>query len=94
MSMSTYVRGFVPPDETWTKMKAIWDACVAARIGAPDEVVLFFAYENPDPAGVVSEITMALTASSADGQDHWEVDLDALRKHYPNVKRIRFTNGY
>src|ERR1035441_9166498 len=51
MSMSTHVTGFAPPDETWQKMKAIWDACETVGVPVPGEVEEFFGGEGPDPAG-------------------------------------------
>ena len=35
--MSTSVVGIKPPDDTWRKMKAAWDACMAADVKPADE---------------------------------------------------------
>ncbi len=50
MSLSTHVIGFVPPDERWKAMKAIWDACKKAKIDPPTEVEDFFE-GRPDEEG-------------------------------------------
>lgn len=56
MGMSTHVIGIVPPDETWKKMKAIWDACTAAKIEIPEAVDAFFGGVRPEEKGVVVDI--------------------------------------
>jgi hypothetical protein len=89
MSMSTYVRGIVPPDETWQKMKAVWETCEAAGIPVPGEVERFFGGEKPDPAGVV--IKIEVRPYKADMEEGFEVDLAALP---PHVKTIRFWNRW
>lgn len=100
MGMSSYVVGIVPPDETWKKMKAAWDACEAAGIPVPEPVRRFFNGEAPDPAGVVVPLGSAWKAPEAgsavqpykgDAADGFEVDLAKLP---PHVKRIRFVNSY
>lgn len=56
MGMGTFVIGVRLPDERWQEMKRVWDACVAAGVPVPDAVAAFFAYEEPDPAGVMVEL--------------------------------------
>ncbi len=56
MSTSWRAQGIRLPDERWQQMKAVYDACTAAGIDVPDEVMRFFNYEGPDPAGVVIDI--------------------------------------
>lgn len=56
MGMSTHVTGFVPPDEKWQQMKAVWDACEEAGVDIPGPVLDFFGDESPDPAGVEREL--------------------------------------
>ena len=51
MSMSTSVVGFVPPDEEWKKMKAVWDACANADVETPNDVDDFFSGKEPDKNG-------------------------------------------
>lgn len=85
MSRSLSVIGFMPPDETWQKMKEVWDACKAAKIQVPEEIQKFFNYNPPDPAGVEIEIP------SRPWNTEWatgvEIELDKVPKH---VKIIRF----
>lgn len=42
MSMNTRIYGVIPPDAKWKKMKAVWDACDAANMEVPEEVLNFF----------------------------------------------------
>ena len=56
MSMSTYVVGFRPPDKKWKEMKEVYDACVKAKIGIPEDVNKFFGFNHPDPKGIEVEI--------------------------------------
>ena len=56
MSMTLSVKGFIAPDETWKKMKTIWDACIAADIQIPEMVYRFFNYEEPDSEGKEVEL--------------------------------------
>ena len=90
MSMSTRVRGIVPPDETWKAMKQVWDACVAANVPVPGEVLEFFGDEPPDPAGVIVEIPVREYKGGLDGAG-FEVDLASVPAH---VKTIRFWNSW
>jgi hypothetical protein len=87
--MSTEVSGFVPPDETWLKMKAVWDACDAAGIDAPDEVASFFNDERPDPAGQTIDIP------SREWSDDRGAGLEiVLADLPPQVRMIRFRNSW
>ena len=54
--MSTYIKGFKPPDEKWLKMKEVYDSCKKAGVDTPNEVKKFFNYEEPDDAGVEIDI--------------------------------------
>lgn len=93
MSMSTHVVGFAPPDEKWQKMKAVWDACAAAKIPVPDEVDRFFNFNVPDSSGVEIELENLECVSEyrAEMVDGFQIDLSKLP---PNVKFIRFFNSY
>jgi len=93
MSMSTQVVGFKPVDETWEKMKAVWDACMCANIDPPEDVHSFFENEEPDEAGVSVEIEghACCTEYNAEMQDGFEIDLTAVP---PGVKLLRFYNSY
>lgn len=88
MGMSTHVIGFVPPDETWQKMKAIYDACEAAGIEPPQEVEDFFDGE-PDPQG--QEMEIPHRKWEADAREGFEIDVSAIP---PQVKVIRFYNSW
>lgn len=76
MSMSTHVTGFRPPDERWQAMKAVWDACTAAKTQIPDEVMAFFGDEAPDPRGV--EVKIPFAEYKADMCEVPHVDLHPL----------------
>jgi hypothetical protein len=97
MSMSTHVVGFAPPDETWLKMKSVWDACEAAGVTVPENVSKFFNYERPDAAGVCIELDHYKTPHEclkkyrADSQEGFEIDISKLP---PQIKTIRFFNSY
>ena len=89
MSMSTHVIGFTPPDETWHKMKAAWDACENAGVPIPGAVLDFFGDEEPDPAGVETEIP----AREYHGRDAagYEIDVSSIPS---KVTVIRFVNSW
>jgi hypothetical protein len=89
MSMSTHVTGFTPPDDRWTAMKAIWDACLAAGVLVPDEVETFFGDQDPDPAGV--EIALPLREWQGQDSTGYELDLTDIPAH---VTTIRFYNSW
>lgn len=93
MSMYSYVIGFKPVDEKWKQMKAVYDACVAAKTSIPQEVMEFFDHEAPDDSGVKvdGDKMSGVTKYSADMQDGFEVD---IRKLPPDVTIIRFVNSY
>lgn len=95
MSMSTHVIGFKPPDEKWRAMKAIWDACAAAKVKPPEEVHRFFDFEAPDEAGVEVDIERQGSCTPFNDADKaasgFEVD---VRKLPPDVVIIRFYNSY
>lgn len=49
MSISYHVRGIIPTDEKYMKMKTIWDNCNALDIEPPKDVYNFFyTFENYD----------------------------------------------
>ncbi len=93
MSMTTYVRGFRPPDEKWQRMRAVYYACDAAGVPAPEEVRRFFEYGTPDTAGAEVDInkTGAITESGDDSRMWWDVD---IKKLPPDVTVVRFVNSY
>jgi hypothetical protein len=101
MSSSMYVVGFIPPDENWRRMKAIWDACHAAGVSQPPIVEKFFGGERPDDNG--REVTLASDIpglKDADGCKYWHDD-DYCREGFeielaklpPEIKILRFFNS-
>jgi len=93
MGMSTHVVGIKPPDQAWKAMKSAWDACVAAKVSVPIEVLNFFGHEIPDAAGVVVDLekTEAVEQYNTDSVQGFEVRIDKLPK---DVKVVRFYNSY
>lgn len=89
MSMSTHVVGFRPPDEKWQQMKKVWDACKAAGITIPREVIEFFNDCDPDPAGV--EVGILHSEWANNSSSGYEVDIRKLPK---DVTVIRFFNSW
>lgn len=91
MGMSTHVVGFRPPDERYARMKAVYDACEAASVAAPDEVADFFVGEPPDYAGIEVEIRDATT--EWEGESDAGIDVD-LRKLPADVHIVRFVTSW
>ncbi len=93
MGMSTYVVAIAPPDETWMKMKAIWDTCREGGIEPPREVSEFFNHEEPDSAGVRIDLHRhaAVREYSDDDRQGLEVEIAKLP---PQVKILRFVNSW
>jgi len=94
MGMSTHVVGLRPPDDDFNKMKAIWDACEAAGVCPPGDVLEFFDHEKPDPMGVEVSLTgrppIAREWSGGEARGY-EVDIADLPE---GVKTIRFYNSW
>lgn len=91
MSMSTNVQGFRPPDEQWQKMKAIWDSCHAAGVDTPQDVISFFNYEAPDPAGVEVDLHKIAREWRNEYAQGYEINIDELPE---GLKIIRFYNAW
>ena len=96
VSMSTMVVGFKPPNETWLRMKAVWDACAQAHVEPPREVQLFFDYQEPQPHGVritAQQLTEhgALREWRDDCSEGYEIDVLKLPK---DVTVVRFYNSW
>ena len=85
MSSDLYIHGFVPPDEEWQKMKAIWDACKQAKVKIPDEVYEFFDGVTPDNAG--KQVNVSMREYQSEYVSGYEIVLADLP---PNVKILRF----
>jgi hypothetical protein len=90
MGMSTWVRGFVPPDEAWQKMKAVWDACQAAGIDPPPEVEDFFDGKPPDLAGMEVDLPVREWNGHEMGAGY-ELEVSAIPA---KVRVIRFWNSW
>lgn len=93
MGMSTYVKGFMAPDETWNLMKAIWDACNAAGVRTPDPVLKFFGYDYPFGQGKEVDLqkTDCCKKYSAESTSGFEIDVTKLPE---GVKIVRFYNSW
>jgi len=52
MSDTITLSAIKPPDETWLKHKAVWDACFAVGIPIPPETMEFFDGKTPRDEGV------------------------------------------
>lgn len=93
MGMSTHAVGFVPPDENWDKMKAVYNACIEAGVDVPDNVEKFFDYNNPNNVpGFEVDLEGNAAKEWADNyRQGFEVDLSKLPE---NVKFIRFYNSW
>ena len=98
-SPTLYLMGFKPPDEKWKKMKAIWDACEAAKVDPPRKVEEFFDGEPPEDTGVALELGKGydkkgldiLREYSDEMKSGYEFDLKDLP---PDVKTIRAYIGW
>lgn len=92
MGMSTHVVGIVPPDDTFLKMRAVYETCKTAKVRIPEDVVEFFNHEPPDEQGVVASLPKeCIRVHNADMENGFEIDLTKVPKH---VKAIRFYNSY
>ena len=89
MSMSTHVIGIKPPDETWHKMKAVWDNCIGLSIPVPRAVIDYFEGAPPDPDGV--RVQVPCNDWFGDAEQGIEVLLAEVPKH---VTVLRFYNSW
>jgi hypothetical protein len=100
MSMSTHVVGFKPPDETWQKMKKIYDACMDAGVQVPETVLKFFNYGVPSEKGVLVEQHILEKAGVVKGyfgtapQQGYELNVVELVRLAPDIQVIRFYNSW
>jgi len=88
MGMSTYVVGFIPPDEQWKKIKAAYDALVAAGIDIPQEI---YRVLGDEPSDHGKEVSIPSKEWCDDYRDGFDITLSELD---PNIKIIRFYNSY
>jgi hypothetical protein len=97
MGMLSYTVGIKPPDETWRKMVAVYDACADAGIDPPRDVENYFAGDRPDDAGVIVEDATLRDCGAVrewtdgDMREGIEVDLTKIPK---DITVIRFINSY
>jgi hypothetical protein len=91
--MSTRIMGFKPPDQTWQRMKAVWDACEVAGVAIPAKVAEYFNHQTPDPRGVEVDLarSLAVTKYITEGMDGYEVDLTKLPA---DTTVLRFFNSW
>ena len=87
MGMSMHVVGVVPPDGEWEKMKAAHDACLAAGVEIPEEILSFFEWQEPDPKGLSVKIDQHVSGYNTESCQGFDVAIKDLPK---NVKVVRF----
>ncbi len=96
MGMSTHIKGFKPPDDKWRAMKAVYDACMAAKISIPEDVEKFFNDDTPDEQGVVIEERALIACGAArawggSGREGFEID---IKKLPADVTVVRVYNAW
>jgi len=89
MGMSTFVYGFNPPDEKWTRMRQIYEACEKEDIKIPDEVYDYFDGNEPDPAG--QRVDIAAEGWRDENSEGIEIEIEKIPK---DVKIICFVNSW
>lgn len=98
MGMSTHIIGIKAPDDHWKEMKAVWEACIKAKIDIPEEVQNFFQSDNPDEKGVVIRLDdrkgVGIIKWKAEMEDGYQVDIKKLLEAYPDLTHIRVYNSY
>ncbi len=87
MSTSYFIDAIKAPDETFTKMLAVYNACKAADIAPPDEVEDYFDGE-PDPTGVRIPITDSDNVKPIESDCYWgySVKLSGLPKGTTHIQ--------
>jgi hypothetical protein len=93
MSMSTFVDAIKAPDEKWKRMKSVYDACRANKIGLPKEVEDFFRGESPCDQGVIMDIRKheCCKPDMREMYDGFTIELAKLPK---DTTHVRFTNSH
>jgi hypothetical protein len=90
--MSTHIYGIKPADQKFADMKLVWDTCEKMGISPPQEVWEFFGKEEPDPAGVITELPAeCITPIEEEFREGCYID---IRKLPLDVKIIKFVNSY
>ena len=97
MSMSMYIVGIRKADATWLKMRAVYDACMEAKVEIPESVDHYFGGLPPDIRGVTVDLKIGGTSAvqpwtddrlAADG---FEIELSKLPK---DLTHLRFYNSW
>jgi len=92
MGMSTHCVGFRPANDSWNKMKTVWENCEAAGVPVPDEVKQFFNFESPgDKPGQEVPLGESLSEYSCENKNGYEVDVTKLP---PGITTLRFYNSW
>lgn len=87
MSLSYSIVGIATPTPEYKKMKAAYDACMAAKVPVPEEVWDFFDGEIPGDDGM--EVDIEHKEWSDDKREQWGYELEI--KDIPVAcTRIRF----
>jgi len=88
MSISTFIEGIIPPDETWQRMQAAYNACKSAGVEPPREVRDFFGDDEPNGKG--RSVELPATEWRDDNYDGFDVNVADIP---PHVKIIRVRWG-
>jgi len=95
MSMSTYVTGFVlPNDETYKKHVKVLEACLEADIEKlPEETAKYFDCSYPSKRLIEEKLTIEIPIheNNIEAEDRLEILVSEIPK---GVHKIRFTNSY
>ena len=95
MSISINLVGYRKADETFHRMKAVYDACKKAKIDPPQSVEKYFGYDSPTQYGnqiaLKPDETPGITSYNENECDGFDVDLDKLP---PEIRVLRFYNSY
>jgi hypothetical protein len=101
MSLLTFVEFGKPVDDKYIKYKNVWDACEAANIPIPEEVLSFFEYKAPDGLAIWTMAKEdyidgkfkdpAVTRVTAPGSESYIIDLSKLPA---DTKLIKITNSF
>lgn len=97
MSMSTHIIGFMEPDETYKRMRDVWNICKAAGVSVPNEVVYYFhqhsidGLPNNDGISIELEDIQGVKQYKDDMCDGYEINLDEFPK---DIRKIRFFNSF
>ena len=89
MGISYYVLGIKPSDEKFAAMKAVWDACIKAKINIPKDVLEFFGDSEPNEKGVTTYLDNQGPYVTIDGEDDYRLTVD-LRKLPDDIKILQF----